>query len=187
MNADFEARIRVVDQKVEKMEEEAKKKGSHTPQFLIKCDDIFSSDIDGSEKDGAPCLWIDTGSERHATHDASGEHTGDGKVVGEDVIVCMKYGSWGPLLQEGMLAGKVLDEINIHRLISNHGKQVTAQELTYENCLIKFYRQSGDHIIFSFGYSAVEDLKIKYDAKGTKTGQVGMKFDFSKLKVEGKS
>lgn len=184
MGSTIDERIKAIDEKVERMMADKKRTGEDVPHYMIKSDKIFVNENDSDGKVGAECLWVDSGSERHSTHDASGEHIGDGKVIGNDVVVCMKYGAWGPLLQECMLAGTVLKEIHINRMISQHGKQTTVQELTYENCMVKAYHQSGDRVLFAFGYSAVEDLKIKYDSKGVKTGQIGMKFDFGKVHVE---
>ena len=96
------------------------------------------------------------------------------------------YGPWGPLLQERIVNGEVLDIIRIYKLGTKQGDQSIDQQLTYENCLIKTYRQSGDHLTFSFSYTALEDLKTKYDSKGMKVGQIGTRFDFAKLQDENK-
>lgn len=186
MPEDIISRINFVNAKVEKLEEDEKKDGKKSPKYSIECDKLFPHEnkSDSNKDNGSPCLWIDFGSERQVSRSSSGDIIGN--VIAEDVIVCMLYGPWGPLLQERIVNGEVLDIIRIYKLGTKQGDQSIDQQLTYENCLIKTYRQSGDHLTFSFSYTALEDLKTKYDSKGMKVGQIGTRFDFAKLQDENK-
>ncbi len=96
----------------------------------------------------------------------------------------MKYGSWGPILQQYMYEGTKLDTIGIYRLMDINGEIIIAQKLFYKTCLIKTYDQEADKIMFTFCYVALEDLHIAYDTEGHKLGQNGMQFDFTTLKVK---
>jgi hypothetical protein len=159
--------------------------GAKTPQYVITCKEFFDSDIEGMADDGTPCLWIETGGARLATFDSSGELSGDGKIISKDPIVCMKYGSWGPLIQQYMFEGKKLDKITVTRLTSINTTVIPIQTLDYEVCLIKTYEQTGDTITFSFCYVSITDTNIAYDhSTGEKIGQTAMKFNFGSLKVE---
>lgn len=154
-----------------------------TPKYVIKCAKLFSSEMKGLE-DCAPCDWVKTGGSRITSFDASGKMSGDTKITGKDPIISMKYGPWGPILQQYMYEGTKLDEICIYRLMDINGEVSTTQELSYTTCLIKTYDQDADKIIFSFCYVSLEDLHIAYDHDGKKVGQNGMQFDFTTLKVK---
>lgn len=158
--------------------------GAQTPQYIIQCEDFFDSDIDGFEGDATPCLWVEVGSCRLATYDSSGELSGDGRIVTQDPVVCMKYGSWGPIIQQYMWEGKHNEKMSIKRFTNIKGTKIIIQELNYKICLIKTYHQSGDTITFSFCAVEVEDVSIAYDQKdGTKIGNTATQFNTSSLKV----
>ncbi|MDR2158112.1 MAG: hypothetical protein LBO02_02230 [Holosporaceae bacterium] len=159
--------------------------GAKTPQYVITCKDFFDSDIEGMDEDSTPCLWIETGGGRLVTYDSSGELGGDGKIVNKDPVVCMKYGSWGPLIQQYMYTGKKLDLITVTRLTSIEQTIVPIQRLEYATCLIKTYEQYGDTVTFSFCYIEITDTNIAYNHNtGEKLGQTAMKFNMGSLKVE---
>ena len=88
---------------------------SHTPQCVIQCKELFSSSMEGF-KDASPCLEISTSSERKIVHSSSGELEGDGRVSLQDVIVCMKYGSWGPKIHAAVIEGHKIANLAIKRL-----------------------------------------------------------------------
>ncbi|MDR0677752.1 MAG: hypothetical protein LBF57_03745 [Holosporaceae bacterium] len=161
--------------------------GAATPQYMIKCKDFFMSEVDGMDGDSAPCLWIELGAARMVTWDSSGEQSGDGKIITKDPVVCMKAGSWNPVIQQFMYEGKTVTSIAILRLISIHGTKVVIQEITYETDLIKTYQQHGDTITFSFCYVVGTDVIITYDSEGNKLGQSAVTFDSNTLKVTAKS
>ncbi|GHU16791.1 hypothetical protein FACS189472_02650 [Alphaproteobacteria bacterium] len=156
-----------------------------TPQFLIVCEEFFEhaiddvSDFEGYGCDNvAPCLWFDIGSARFITHDSSGVSM-DSKVVGTDPTVHMKYGSWGPLIQEQLYSGKNVPAIGIRRLSSINGTKVIVQAIDYEDCMLKTYRQRDDTIEFSFSAETAQDVAIVFDNKGMKRGNLGTKYNYS--------
>ncbi|MDR0632419.1 MAG: hypothetical protein LBF54_04270 [Holosporaceae bacterium] len=165
------------------------KGGGHTPQYTITCPDIFGSDlgeIDGNDAsaDTSPIIWIVLGSARLATYDSSGELSGDGRIVCRDIIICMKYGGWAPVIQQYMYEGKKIDKITVKRLISINGTLIVIQEITYETCLFKTYEQNGDTITFTFTFVKYTDLSKAYGHDGTAIGNVGVTFDYGSVKVE---
>ena len=163
--------------------------GGHTPQYTITCPDIFGSDlgqIDGNDAstDTAPIIWVIVGSARLATYDSSGELSGDGRVVCRDIIICMKYGGWAPVIQQYMYEGKKVDKIVIKRLISVNGTLIVIQEITYETCLFKTYEQNGDTITYTFTFVKYIDLSKAYGHDGTAVGNVGVEFDCGSATVK---
>ncbi|MDR1334221.1 MAG: hypothetical protein LBJ71_03315 [Holosporaceae bacterium] len=160
-----------------------------TPQFVITCKDIFSSDlgeIGGADAsvDTAPCITIDLGSARVATYDSSGQQSGDGTIVSKDIHICMKYGSWGPIIQQRLYEGTKIDEIIIKRVISINGTLVVIQEITCKICMFKNYKQDGDAIKFSFCFVNYTDLSKSYAHDGTALGVVGVEFDHGTVGVK---
>jgi hypothetical protein len=160
--------------------------GAQTPQYIIQCKEFFGSDIEGFEDNSTPCLWIEVGSVRLSTYDSSGELFGDGRIITRDPIVCMKYGSWAPIIQQYMFEGKNIPAISVKRFVSINGTKVIIQELNYDTCLMKTYEQDGDTITFTFCFVAVEDVNIAYDHEGKKLGNTATKFDTGSLKITNK-
>ncbi|MDR0581141.1 MAG: hypothetical protein LBG04_03460 [Holosporaceae bacterium] len=159
---------------------------SKTPQWVIGTDEdtgIFDSDMDGDFAKMAVALWIVFGSARLATYDSSGQQSGDGKIVNRDVTVCMKFGDYGPPLQQWMFSGKKITTITIKRVISVNGTLIVIQELTYGTCVIKTYEQNGDVITFTFAFVTYTDMSLAYDHDGTLVGRVGMSYDAAKITV----
>ncbi|MBR1733877.1 MAG: hypothetical protein IJ730_00255 [Alphaproteobacteria bacterium] len=157
----------------------------HTPKAVIQCKEIFTSKMDGFGE-AAPCLEMNTASERMLQSDSSGQLSGDGHVTLQDVIVCMKYGSWGPKIQAAVIEGHKLEKIIVKRFITLHKEIVIIQETTFWNCSMKKYTQDGDLIVFAFSFIRGEDTNIHYDEKGQKQGVTSMDFDTSTLKVSSK-
>ena len=156
----------------------------NTPQYVVVCKDFFSGCIDGLDGDAAPCLTVESGGVRHASFDSSGETSTDGRIKMLDPIITMKYGSWGPLIQESMFQGKHVGMMSVKRYISVQGEKVMIQELNYENCLIKAYQQDAEIITFSFCFVIITDINIKFDCSGQKIGNVAVCFDSSTMKVK---
>mgnify|MGYP007035339624 CR=1 FL=1 len=157
--------------------------GGKSPKYVVRCDKLFSSEMKGLE-DCAPCDWVKTGGSRITSFDASGKLVGNAKITGKDPIISMKYGPWGPVLQQHMYNGTTLEMIHVYRLSDVNGEKIIMQELNYDTCLIKTYDQNGDNIVFTFCYVSVEDLHVSYDQDGNKLGQSGMQFNFTTLKVK---
>ena len=158
---------------------------SHTPQCVIQCKELFSSSMEGF-KDASPCLEISTSSERKIVHSSSGELEGDGRVSLQDVIVCMKYGSWGPKIHAAVIEGHKIASLAIKRFITLKKTIVVIQEMIFENCSMKKYAQDSDLIVFAFSFAKGEDTHIHYDDKGQKQGVTSMEFDTLSLKVNSK-
>lgn len=168
----------------ENQEESGEKPGKgKSPTYVVKCGDIFSSTMEGLE-DCAPCDWVKTGGSRISSFDSSGKLTGDVKISGKDPMVCMRYGPWGPVLQEYMYTGTKLDQISVYRVMDINREKIKIQELNYYTCLIKTYDQEADKILFTFCFVRLEDLQIARDQKGKKLGQNGMMFDFTTLEAK---
>ncbi|GHU11174.1 hypothetical protein FACS189449_02090 [Alphaproteobacteria bacterium] len=153
-----------------------------TPQFLVVCEDLFDSELDGFDN-ATPCEWFDVGSSRFITTNDAGGVSRDSKIVGSDPVIQMKYGSWGPLIQEYLYSGKNIPTIGIRRLSCINGTKVIIQAIDYETCLVKTYRQQEDLIEFTFSAITAQDVVTVYDEKGTKQGNLGTKFDYSTMLI----
>jgi hypothetical protein len=161
-----------------------------TPQFVISCKDIFNSELGSiggadASADTAPCVTVDLGSARVATYDSSGQQSGDGTIVSKDIHIGMKYGSWGPIIQQRLYEGTKIDEIVIKRLISINGTLVVIQEITCKICMFKTYTQEGDIIMFSFCFVNYTDLSKSYDHDGNPLGVIGVEINYSTVGVKG--
>lgn len=158
---------------------------SHTPQCIIQCKELFSSKMDNFN-DATPCLEINTSSERKVASNNSGQLDGDGHISLQDVIVCMKYGSWGPKIHAAVIEGHKIENLAIKRFITLRKTIVVIQEMIFKNCSMKKYTQDGDLIVFAFSFGKGEDTHIHYDEKGHKQGVVSMEFDSQSLKTNSK-
>jgi hypothetical protein len=158
------------------------------PQYYISSEKIFESDvlkdITGDwAKDSVPCLWVEIGLARLVTHDSSGQLTGDGRVVTQDPMVCMKYGTWAPILEARLFEGEAITKIEIRRT-SNIAKKVQILQLTkYNVCHIKTFKQAGDTITFTFNYESMGDVSMKYTHDGSLKGNTAVTYSVKTLKV----
>ncbi|GHU17640.1 hypothetical protein FACS189472_04830 [Alphaproteobacteria bacterium] len=157
---------------------------SITPQYMIICEQFFSSDVEEYSANGSPCLWFEIGMSRLVTNDSTGQLTGDGRIVGDDPTVCMKYGSWAPAIQNALYAGTNIPFIGIRRFSSINGLKVIIQAIDYETCLIKTYRQKDDSIQFTFSAIYAQDVVCIYDNAGTKIGNSGSSLNYATLKQD---
>lgn len=156
---------------------------AHTPQYTITNDILFAN-VGPSESNTAPCLWIDTGSTRLLTYDSSFEVLGDGKVVGQQPVVCMKLGSWVPRIQEALGKSTLLESITTKRIANVNGVSTPLQETIYENCIVSLFRQRGDIIFFSFSYSKLTDRIIIIKSDGSEQGSVATLMDYEEGKFD---
>jgi hypothetical protein len=155
--------------------------GGKTPQFVIRCKDVFVSTMDGDRgADGTPCMFVNNSTFRLASFNSSGEQSGDGRVVLEDVVIRMLYGGHAPIIRERLWAGKVTDKIVVERLLSANGKMEAIQTLTCEMCLFTSYGQDNDEITFAFSYVKICDLSTAFDSTGQPIGNVAASFDAAK-------
>lgn len=158
---------------------------SKSAQFLIRCQDLgFSCSIEKFTKDSTPCTWFEIGGARLNTYDSSGELSGDGRMFAKDALVCMKYGSWGPLIQQAMYNGKTILKIDILRLASVETCTEILQELNFENCLIKIYEQSAESIFFAFSFAILRDISNKYNQDSTLSGAIAAEINYPAMTVK---
>ena len=157
---------------------------AQSPQYMIEAGDIFASNAtEGPLGNASPCMWIETGSARLATHDCSGELTGDGRVVANDTVVCMRYGSWAPAIQLHMWEGIHLEAIKIYRIMKVGQTNQIIQTLTHSTCYFKTYEQNCDLIKFTFGFSKFEDDNIFFNHNGEKAGHIATSHNFESLEA----
>jgi hypothetical protein len=156
---------------------------SSTPQWLIRCDALFSSSIEGFDDDSAPIERMETGVARRTTLDASGEFSGDGTVISQTIVIYMKYGSWGPLIQQYFYDGKNVNKISLIRFTNHEGTKVIVQQIDFETCKIASYEQADDVIRFTFNYQKITDESIYYNDAGEKQGSNVVLFESDTLKV----
>lgn len=166
-----------------------------TAQYVIQCKDLFfSSEIEPQSGDkvkvnsdyAAPCLWFELGSSRLNTYDTSGELFGDGRIVAKSPIVCMKYGSWAPVIQQYLFEGRSIDELSIYRLQSAEGTARIIQQLNFKTCVVTIYEQFGDSIVFSFSYIVLQDACDVFAFRSNSEGRAGWlatTIDYSEMTV----
>lgn len=153
---------------------------AETPQYLIKSKDIFDSDISDGDymETAAPCLNVEMEFARNGTYDSSGENSQDGRMLARPTFVCMRFGQWGPKLQERMFKANKIDQIEIHRMKSIEGELKPLQVVTFKKCLLRSYKQDGDVIAFSFIFAIVNDTITMYDSTHKALGKVSSEYDF---------
>ncbi|GHT92369.1 hypothetical protein FACS1894122_06110 [Alphaproteobacteria bacterium] len=159
---------------------------SVTPQYIIVCKDFFMSEISGEaptrgdqndySKNSTTCLSFDVGTSRLITNDSSGQMNGDGRIVFDDPIVCMRYGTWAPKIQTALYEGTMIPYIGIRRFSSINGLKQVIQSLDYETCYIKTYRQQDDTIQFTFNSTVIQDVTTMFNLLGENKGNVGARF-----------
>lgn len=157
-----------------------------TPQWVIRNTIFFESLIDGYDKDSAPCLFVKFGVARLTTYDSTREMSANGKAVMHPVVVRMKYGSWAPLIQEALAAGKNVSETTIYRFASVQGVNVAIQEYVIYDTTVIRYEQIKDEIVFLLVGTKYDDICCTVDKTGAKIGNTSVQWDLGISKVEAK-
>ena len=162
--------------------------GSTSPQWLIKCKELFCSDIDGDDgDDSAPIVYVKGGEIRHVSNDCSGEHSGDGRVIASDVTVCMKFGSWAILIRQHLNKSIVLEKVEVLRYAIFNDTRIVLQTTEYGLVLIKSFWQENDLIYFTFNFVELTDTWISYGHNGKKIGNTSTYVNLSSVTAgEGK-
>ncbi|MBR1733878.1 MAG: hypothetical protein IJ730_00260 [Alphaproteobacteria bacterium] len=159
---------------------------AETPQYLIRSKDIFDSCIDGFDQDSAPCLHIEIGYAKKNTNDASGENSGDGRIVAKTPLVFMRNGTWVPKLLERMTLNKIIESIEILRIQPLEGAINVTRRQYYESCEIVYYKEGlQDMFCFAFSFLYMEyDQDVFDNEKHEKIGKIAYNYDFEVLKGE---
>ena len=160
---------------------------ARTPEFIITCPEFFDSLIEEYGADTAPCWMVETGSYRLTSYDTTDEVFGSGKISASAPIVWMKYGSWGPLIQQALAEGKIINAITIRRLTSSTMTRTVLQETTYTTCVITRYKQIKNRIAFSFAYLEVTDISTSMKPDGSAKGQFGVSVNYGSVVVQEKN
>lgn len=160
-------------------------RGAESAQCIVKCPDLgFTCNVAGFETDSTPCIDFEIGGSRLNTYDSSGELNGDGQMSADDAIVYMKYGSWGPLIQQRMYNGNTLSCISIIRLASIEKSNEIVQQIDFENCLIKTYKQKRSFIMFSFSFAILRDTSNKFTHDAQLVGAVATEVNYPAMTVK---
>ncbi|MDR1362047.1 MAG: hypothetical protein LBJ16_02425 [Holosporaceae bacterium] len=156
--------------------------GTVGAQYVITCKDIFDCDIAGMEGDSAPILWVESGSARLYTQDPGGEHSGDGRIVGMNTLIYMKYGAWAPKLQQRQADGTIIESISIKRLASINGMKKVIQTMVFGVCSVIVYKQTNDIIKFNFNYANKRDESNSvWQGDGAENGVVAVQVDYGTM------
>ncbi len=154
------------------------------PLYSISADDIFSSDIQGWDKQSVCYGWV-----RHETR--SGQGYGNAKLISSgpvsafNIIVMVDANGPAATIQQRMHSGGVIGSIAISRYNNMAEPLVPMQTTEYKNCKIQSYRQEGDKIVFAFSFASVTDTFFQFDeATGKKMGQQAANVDFEKWTVK---
>lgn len=159
---------------------------AETPQYLIRSKDIFDSCIDGYDADSAPCLHVELGYAKKNTNDASGENSGDGRIVARTPLVFMRNGTWVPKLLERMTLNKIIQTIEIMRMQTVEGALKIIRRQEYESCEIVYYKEGlQDLFCFAFSFVYMEYDQDVYDNEThASIGKVAVSYDFEVMKGE---
>lgn len=160
-------------------------RAAETPQWMIVSEKIFDSEVSEDKykymENGAPCNEIKVGYGRNLTFDSSGENTQDGRLVARPVLVRMRFGQWGPKIQERLFKGMRIEKIELHRIqiIENEVKPI--QIISFDNCYITWYNQEGSTILFSFTFTIVTDTIMMYDYEHNLLGNIVVDHDLEAM------
>ena len=155
--------------------------GAVTPQYIIKCEDFFISDMVGYENNAVPCLWLKLGGRRNCTYDAGGTLSGDGVISFESTAVAIKFCAGAPIVQQYMYQGVNIALISLIRFSNINKNMEIIHQIDYTNCKIERYEQEGDIVTFSFNFTKVLDTNTKFKLDGSKDGVTATEFDVSKI------
>jgi len=158
-------------------------KGVKSPEWMIKIDDLLSSDVDNFNDHCELFGWYGESS-RLTTGDISGQLFTSATLRHTDLVLLLPNGGHAAQIESKMNLGIPLNEVNILRLGNIKSMKVQLQSIVYTNCHIQSFQQQLDRIVLSLLVSSKTNTVFVYDNSGTNKGQMVSKVDYSKNTAE---
>jgi type VI protein secretion system component Hcp len=155
--------------------------GTGTPEFMVKMDDILSSQINYGEGKYAELLWFHSVEERVTAGHSGGDLRGTSTVVHSLVVLHLLADNWTPVLREKMRNGDNIKEIDIVRLMNlgegNVNKET--QKTKFTDCKIDRIEEFPDRIIVSIRVKTRRDIVRSVGQDSQDTGHKASDWDYA--------
>lgn len=150
-----------------------------SPEWMIKMDEILSSNVDGYDKYGELFGWY-AESSRFSSGDISNQHMSSATLKHSDLVVFIPCAGYAADLETKMNTGTPIEELTIVRLGNVKSAKVALQSIKYTICRIQSFQQQLDRLFLHFNVTTRENTIFVYDADGNNTGQSVSSVDYSK-------
>jgi type VI protein secretion system component Hcp len=158
--------------------------GTASPEFMVKMDDILSSQHDYGEGKYAELLWFHSVEERMTAGHAGGDLKGTSTVVHSLVVLHLLADNWTPVLRQKMRNGDNIKEIDIVRLMnygeSNINKET--QKTKFTDCKIDRIEEFPDRIIVSIRIKIRRDIVRAVDQDNQEQGHKASDWNYATAK-----
>ncbi|MBY0282265.1 MAG: hypothetical protein K2W94_08970 [Alphaproteobacteria bacterium] len=153
--------------------------GVKSPEWMIKIDDLTTSDVDNFNGYTELFGWHGESS-RFTTGDISNNLFTSATLKHSDLVVLMSNGGYAATLETNMNTGTPINVLTIIRLGNIKATKVTMQQIDYTNCFIQSFQQQLDRIILRLTVTSKTNTIFVYDKTGLNQGQVVSTVDYSK-------
>jgi hypothetical protein len=155
-----------------------------SPEWMIKIDDLLSSNLDGFQ-DYAELFGWNEESSRFTPGNLSNQLLGSATLKHSGLTILIANGGHSAHIELKMNRGIPLDLISIVRLGNIRDTKVKLQVLEYNVCWIQTFQQELDRIIVVCSISKKKNTIYVYDSSGANRGQIVSEVDYVLGKVDG--
>ncbi|MDR0631110.1 MAG: hypothetical protein LBF66_00870 [Holosporales bacterium] len=155
-----------------------------SPEWMIKIDDLLSSNLSGFEDYSEIFGWNEESS-RFTPGNLSNQLLGSATLKHSGLTVLISNGGHSAQIELKMNRGIPLDLIEIVRLGNIQDSKVKLQILEYHTCWIQSFQQQLDRVIVTVSISIKKNTVYVFDNSGANTGQMVSEVNYIQGMVEG--
>ncbi|MDR2464487.1 MAG: hypothetical protein LBD36_02685 [Holosporales bacterium] len=155
-----------------------------SPEWIIKIDDLLSSQLGGFEDYSELFGWNEESS-RLTPGNLSNQLMSSASLKHSGLTILIPNGGHSAQIELKMNRGIPLNLIEIVRLGNIQEVKIKLQVLEYKNCWIQSFQQQLDRIIVTLSISSKKNTVYIYDSTGANKGQMVSEVSYIQGTVEG--
>jgi hypothetical protein len=155
-----------------------------SPEWMVKIDDLLSSNLDGY-RDYSEIFGWNEESSRFTPGNLSNQLLSSATLKHSGLMILIPNGGHSAQIELKMNRGVPLDLITIVRLGNIQDTKVKLQELEYRICWIQSFQQQLDRIIVTVSVSIKKNTIYIYDTDGGNKGQIVSEVNYIQGSVDG--
>lgn len=158
--------------------------GTYTPTWMLRMDDIFSSDIQVDDDDAkdkfTPCFGFKMFARRQISGYRLTQNYANSRVHHSRIWFVVPLDKSTPSLFIKMHDGKIITKTTIVRLMNIGGEfNKRAWKASFDNSHLEYVEIIRDFVLIALSVAAGEQMVFKYKVDGTLEGQSVSSYDYS--------
>jgi hypothetical protein len=173
------SRIKIATTDVESSDDRSVK----SPEWMIKIEDLVSSEVDGFDDHCQLFGWYGESS-RLTTGDISNTLNSSATLKHSDLVLLIPNGGHGAQLETKMNLGTPLTEVKIVRLGNIKAAKVKMQEIEFSTCRIQSIQQQLDRLLVFLSVGTKTNTVYVFGPDGSQKGQMVSKVNYIKNTID---